>query len=252
MKKLYLMLLCFALFSSILYGQTKITVSATDLPPLGSPNLEGNGVLGQFVSESLKGKNYTINFEYIPFARIVALLDNNTVQTAFFNRFQANEKNYYVKTILNSNIVFFFKKSKFPNGLVFKDLSELKKYSVGIVRGAPTIEMLEKAGLTLDLANDEFLDCKKLQNDRVDLLSTCDIFGWYALKEIGADLKDYDMSKPVLLVESCFLISKSLPNSKTIIDDFNAGYEIAKKNNKLTKILETVYGKGKVPGYCIP
>jgi hypothetical protein len=49
-----------------------------------------------------------------------------------------------------------------------------------------------------------------------------------------------------------YIISKSVPNSNTIIDDFSKGFEAAKNNKKLEAILETFFGKDKLPTGIIP
>lgn len=244
-------LLAMVLFPGLLGADTKLVVTATDLPPLGSPSLEGNGVLGRFVSEAFQGKNYLVSYEYLPFARIVTSLEANTVPAAFFNRFQANERDYHVIPILRSQVVFFYKKGRFPQGLSFQDLKELGKYRIGIVRGAPTIGALEEAGIVPDLAADEAQDFRKLQNDRVDLVSTVDIFGWYALKELNANRDEYGVTSPLFLVESCLLVSRTLPEARRITEDFRTGFEAAKKSGRLRSILESVYGP-LVPEYAVP
>lgn len=243
---------CLFLSSALLFGETALVVSATDLPPLGGPALEGNGVLGRMVSEALKGRGYRITFEYMPFARIVTSLQNRALQAAFFNRVQASEKDYFVEPILRTSVVFFYKKAQFPGGLTFTDLRELSSYRIGVVRGAPTIPLLENAGIHPDLAADELQDFRKLQSDRVDLVSTLDLFGWHALGQIGANPDDYGISASVVVVESCFLLSRSIPNAQTIQRDFLAGLDAAKKNNQLKRILESVYGSNRVPEYAIP
>lgn len=204
------------------------------------------------VSEALKGRGYRITFEYMPFARIVTSLENRALQAAFFNRVQASEKDYFVEPILRTSVVFFYKKAQFPGGLTFTDLRELRPYRIGVVRGAPTIPLLEKAGITPDLASDELQDFRKMHNDRIDLVSTVDLFGWYALGQIGANPDDYGISPSVVVAESCFLLSRALPNAETIHGDFLAGFEAAKKSNQLKRILESVYGPNRVPEYAIP
>jgi ABC-type amino acid transport substrate-binding protein len=252
MKRFYLVLISFLVLSSVLYGQTKVVITATDLAPLCSASMKDTGLLPQIIAEALKEKNYSIEYFFQPMARVVTNIANKSIDVAFISRFLVDEKNYYIKSLLLSNVVFFYKKSKFPNGLQYTDLSELKKYHIGVVRGAPTIEMLEKAGLKLDLAADEFLDFNKLQADRLDLLSTVDVFGWYTIKKNGADINDYSVSKSMMLIDSAIIISKSMPNSKKIFDDIDTGYTTIKTNNKLLQILEIYFGKGKVQSYSIP
>ncbi len=242
---------CIAL-ASLTFAQTPLTVSLSEFPPLGTAGMEGNGILGQFVDEAFRGKRYEISYDYVPFARIVTLVEQNAVQAAFFNPLQADEEKYFVKTILSNSIVFFYKKSRFPEGLTFRDLAELAKYKIGIVRSAPTIPMLEDAGLTLDRADTEFLNFKKLQHDRIDLVSTIDILGWYALQENGMNRDGYGITKPIVLVESCLIISRTSPDARRIHADFVSGYENAKQRGRLTEILETIYGPGNVPKNALP
>lgn len=238
--------------ASFAFGQTPLTISLSELPPLGTASIEGNGILGQFVAEAFRGKQYEISYKYVPFARIVALVEQNAVQAAFFNPLQADEDKYFVKTILTNSIVFFYKKSRFPDGLTFRDISELGKYKIGIVRSAPTVKMLEDAGLTLDHADNDLLNFKKLQHDRIDLVSTIDILGWYTLQKNGMNRDEYGTTKPIILVESCLIISRTIPNAQKIHADFVSGYEDAKKQGLLTAILETLYGSGNVPTNALP
>ena len=243
------------LFSfSSLYGQEKknIIIYGINFPPLSAPELSGYGLLPQAVSESLKEKNYNIKYKFLPMARLISNLKNEKIKIAFINKLEVDTDKYYMKILHNSKVVFFYKKSKFPKKLNFSDLSEVAKYRLGVVRGAPTIDSFKKAGIIIELATDETNNFKKLQAERVDLVSTVDSFGWYTLKKIKENLKDFAVTNLTFDTDTVIAISKSTSDGIQIFKDISEGYETIKRNGKLIRIFETYFGKGNVPINSIP
>jgi hypothetical protein len=89
------------------------------------------------------------------------------------------------KPIAHSQVVFFYKKSKFPKGLKIKPLTKLQDYKIATERGAPMVGMLQSFKLKLDLGNDTDTIFKKLEVDRVDLATTVDAIGLQSLSPIA-------------------------------------------------------------------
>ena len=252
MKKAVLFLIFSLLISIVLFGQNKLIMDAGDLPPHTSPVLDGHGMLAKILSESLKDKGWSIEYNFYPVARLIQMMSNGNIRGTFTAEAAIDKNDFYYVPLQINRLIFFYMKDKFPHGLSFTTLSDLSEYVVGTVRGTPSEAVLTAAGISIESAVDEVQNFKKLQSGRIDLVSTVDVFGLYQIKENGFNIDDFGMTNSYDESVSIFAILNSDPIAAKVIGDINDGFKAAKRNGRLLEILEGYLGKGNVPDYLIP
>lgn len=236
-------------FCTTTFASEQVTLSTIEYPPFNQsevlPN-GGRGVLIDLVAEAFTAANVSVTFEFIPMARVVwSVVKKNHAATLGMEEWFAKEnKEHLVETVelLNMNIVVFYKKDRFPEGLSYEHLRDLKSYTVGIVRGSSLIPLLEEAGVHVEPVSQIDQNFKKLSAGRLDLVVAVDLGGWTILRDLYPDFVDnFSTVKKPLLVNPAGLIF--LKEHDRLIQTFRKGLGIILKNGTYYEILERYYGK---------
>jgi ABC-type amino acid transport substrate-binding protein len=150
------------------------------------------------------------------------------------------------------SIVAFYTKGKYPAGLGLKSAGDLKGKNVGVVRGTGSVSVLQKADVSIDVANTADLLMKKLAAGRDDVAAVADLVGLYSLQQAYPDkLGDY---KYELLYNSPIdlIFSKKNPDSVRIKGLYDAGISQIKKDGTFMSILAKYYPRGQINRNILP
>jgi polar amino acid transport system substrate-binding protein len=226
-----------------------IKVSSTVYPSFSQPDLMpglGNGVLYDLTVQAYKAVDSEVQIDFIPMARIVWSVTENNYDAALgtINWFAKEQKDHLVEAVdlLTANIVFFYKKKRFPDGIAYEQLSELKKFKVGSLRGSATIPLLEKAGITPELVAELDQNFKKLDAGHIELTVAIDLTGRNILKKLFPDAADdyATVKKPVLSITT----SMAFPKGQSApLQAFKKGLDRILENGTFYEIIERYYGK---------
>ena len=246
---------CFIIVTiSILLGTSAlaaqpIKVSSTVYPSFSQPDVMpglGNGVLYDLTVQAFKAVDSEVQIDFIPMARIVWSVTENDYDAALgtINWFSRKQKDHLVKAVdlLTANIVFFYKKDRFPNGISYETLSELKRYKVGSIRGSSTLPLLEKAGITTELVAELDQNFNKLDAGHIDLTVAVDLTGRNILKKLFPDTANNfaTVKKPVLSIVTSLAFAKEKSGPMQI---FQKGLNKILENGTFYEIIERYYGK---------
>ena len=158
--------------------------------------------------------------------------------------FAKEDEDHLVESIdlINVNIKFFYKKDRFPDGLSYENLSDLKEYKMGSVRGSSTLPILEKAGIKADLVPQIEQNFKKLDIGRIDLTAAVDLTGWIIINDLFPNASNtFSMiDKPLLSLTAGIIFHKK--HSDTI-QTFKKGLNQILENGTYYEILTRYYGK---------
>ncbi len=145
--------------------------------------------------------------------------------------------------------VVFYKKAKFPQ-FSFKQYSDLKKYSIGVLRSGASEKIGAAYGLKFDRAPAATNLMKKLDADRTELAIAVDLAGMLTIEELFPDRAntfDYYKETPFLLLRAQIIVNNDYPQAKSLIEKMRAGLRIIYANGTWLKIMEKYYGTGNVP-----
>lgn len=236
----------------------KITMSVINSPPYYTADAlpgEKRGVAIDLTSEAWKAVNVDVTFEFIPMARAVwsVIEHHHAAMLGTPQWFAKENKAHLIEAIdlLKIRFLFFYKKSKFPDGFAYEALHELKKFTVGNVRGSSTLPYLQAAGLNLELVGEVEQNFKKLYTGRIDLAVGVDLSGWAILQKLYPDAR-----QEFATIEKSFfsaLISAIFPKKQTrLIQKFRNGLGKLVEDGTYQKIIEEYYGKGQALEDIVP
>jgi polar amino acid transport system substrate-binding protein len=261
-RSLYRRIVSLALFlvasgAARLSGQ-HVTMYAIEYPPYSVVNAQTGEVSGLAVDVTRaagKAAGVDVVIETVPMARIGVSFAENEHCALIGLKGWIEDKNVDTEAldILNLGFVFYYKKTRFPQGLSYKTLEELKPYTIGNVRGSTTLDSLEAARLNLQLVGDVTLVFKMLEADRIDLAVGGDITGRLVIRALYPEKISQleSTAHPFFTTMVCVIFKKT--DSETITK-FKDGLRAIYKNGVYQKILETycppgVTGKDLIPQY---
>ncbi|MGD9212839.1 MAG: transporter substrate-binding domain-containing protein [Desulfobacteraceae bacterium] len=231
------------------FADEKLTMAAIDSPPYYNANVlpgEKRGIAIDIASNAFKAVNTDVTIEFIPMARTVWAITTGKypVMLGTPKWFASDNKEHLIESIdlLVIRFLLFYRKDRFPNGLSYKSLHELKKYTIGNVRGSSTISILKTAGLNMELVRKVELNFKKLYAGRVDLAVGVDLSGWDVLKKIYPNsINEFaTIEKPFF---SANVSAIFLKKQTDLIRKFRIGLGKILKDGTYNSIIKEYYGK---------
>ncbi|MBN2429223.1 MAG: transporter substrate-binding domain-containing protein [Deltaproteobacteria bacterium] len=237
------------LFCANAFASEPIKVSSTVYPSFSQPNVipgRGNGVLYDLTVEAFKAADSEVKIDFVPMARIVwsVVEKKHHATLGVIEWFAKDQKDHLVETVelINANIVFFFKRERFPDGLSYEKLSDLKKYKIGSLIGSSTLPLFEKAGINAELVAELEQNFKKLNLGRIDLTVAIDLTGWNIIKDLFPDSANNfsTVKKPLIQLKTGLIFHKEQHDS---LQTFKKGLDIILKNGTYHEIVERYYGK---------
>lgn len=167
-----------------------INISAINYPPITSGNLLpglGYGLGCDIVTDAFNAVEQKVHFDIIPMSRSTwtIAVKRNRATLGVSNWFSQEEHDTLIDPvdILDMRFVLFYKKAQFPNGLSYTDLSELKNYVIGNVRGSVTTNLLASAGLEVSYVTQIVQAFRMLNAGRVQLVVAVDLSGWQIIHD---------------------------------------------------------------------
>lgn len=234
------------------FASEKVTLSTIEYPPLFQSKVipgKGYGIASDLTIEAFKAVDIDAKFDFIPMVRCVesVTLKKYPANLGSINWFTKDKKENLavVVDLFYINFMLFHKKKRFPEGITYENLSELKKYNIGNVRGSSTTPVVEKAALNIEWVSKLELNFKKLYADRLDFAISGGISGWALIRELHPDsVNDFTtVKKPILKVPIGLVFHKDQGN---LIKKFKKGIDTILENGKYYEILERYYGKDQV------
>ena len=178
-----------ALYSVSLYAQD-IRVITEEFPPYDfvGDNGKVEGMATEVVREVLKEIGQDVEIEVLPWARALKLA-RTTPATLLFSVVRTPEREsefYWVGVVCEVKSYLYRLKTR--TDIHPGSLSDLKQYSIGVVRDWAGQKHLEQNGFTqLQLVPDSDANIKKLLNGRVDLIEDYEANIVYRMKKFDLD-----------------------------------------------------------------
>jgi len=239
--KYFFILICMIAFSSPGLAETTLIIATGELPPYVSAQPE-QSFLTELFDEVAREMGVKFVFKFMPWKRCETSVENLEVWAAIpYVKTPEREEKFDFSEAL------YIKQSKFfyysPNGktkdIFYNDLSDLKGYRIGAVRGYYYNQMFIDAGLTIDLVTAEEQNFKKLRFGRIDLAPAIETVGWHVirnlfpLEELG---KFFTLTKSFHQGGNYLMTSKQYPDTQNLVNRFNLALEKVKKNGIYQRI----------------
>lgn len=203
----------------------------------------GYGLLPDLLSAAYGEEGIDTAIEFSPLLRAKESLLKKQVNAELGTilHFQGEERNQVdFINFGNARFVFFYSKSKFPNGITYSDLSELSKYKIGNIRGSSSIKVLEESGLNLVLVNEIPQLIQMLDTGRIDLFVGIDLAIRYLLYSDFSNMKSKigEAEEDFLSIPLNVLFLKSDSKSEYYKSMLESGIEKIKANGVYDKIIQ--------------
>lgn len=234
-------------------GGGKIIISSDNHPPLiqgdESPGNEP-GIMTDIVRAAFRAKGVRVEYLAIPAARISwSLLENKVSATVgplgWFDAKNARHRVHFIP-VYPASFHLYYMRERFPQGLSYTDLEELKPYKIGYMHGGAANGLLEKAGLSVERVNDRDQNTRKLFLGRIDLLVTESIGGWTSIRNVYPNQVDkFRMVKKVLMEAPGGIIF--IKDQLNLIQTFQAGFSEIKQNGIYMNIVNRYYNRQWIP-----
>ncbi len=202
---------------------------------------EISGLVPDIVCAAFHESNVNVVFRFQPWKRG----EEKVASGEFYGTFpylrteQRSEKFEFSDPVINFFPKFFYKKSKFPNGLSWQNLKDLNVYVIGGVLGYWYEKSFKDAGLRVQYVTTDQQNIGKLMLGRIDLTLMDELVGWRLIRQAFPEQVDAFAvaGKPESSDAFRLMISRSYPNAKELTETFNAGLQIILKNGKYAEIL---------------
>lgn len=229
-KGLLLLISWLILQSPALAEGKKIILGSLEWPPYVSEHLPGNGTSGKVVRAAFKAVGYELEIRFYPWARTLDDVMTQHELVGYFPEYYSDER---AKHFLFSDSI-----GKSPVGIVsgrykrvrWVTLSDLKQYTIGVVRGyinTPEFDSAVARGeLKVKEAVSDVINIRKVINGRLDM-AVVDINTFSYFEEHDKIIRSGRMKlhiNPHLLgINDLFVCFKNGRNGKELQRLFNEG-----------------------------
>jgi len=213
--------------------------------PFTSEKLNGYGATTELVTAICKAADIKPNYRFFPWKRVEIALAKGEAFGAFpygitqerEGKFKFSEPIYSVKNI----IITCTKNIKTDKKNMYKKLEDLKGYRVGILNGSFAEERIKQAGIQYNTITTVDQAIKMLYSGRIDFYIDDQVVIYDSIKRIFPKEVRYftvldnpfDEAK-----QNYVMISKKYPNSSKILERFNYGLNVIKKNGEYERIIQ--------------
>ena len=231
--------LAFALSLSANSMAREISMLTVEWAPHYGSTLPEKGLTTALVKAAFKAGGHNSDVDFVPWTR--ALKDvregkADVVMGAYHNK--DREADYYF-----SDPIYFLDTGFIARpGLgknTYSSLRDLSSYSIGIARGWANSEEFDAANyLNKQVATSPTLNIRKLFRGRIDMaVMNFDLFRYEAKKE-GFCITNVEFMDPPLETHGLYIMSsRKITDYDTIIEDFNRGLDMIRKNGTFDRIV---------------
>ena len=233
------------LFSCFAGAEDKVVKVAINVwTPFASPELESNGPLAEVSSTAFARVGYTMNLEFLPWKR--ALSDAakgryDGLMGAYFNEERA-KLFFYSRNIIGkaeTGII-----TNIDSEYSFNQLTDLSAYKIGLLRGIEISGEFSqhKSQLNLVTVTTEGSLIRMLREGRVDMLAGSKQVIFAKFQNLYPDRTPGDYLKmignPLSEGLMYMAISRKIPNSEKVRDDFDRGFKMILDDGTYDRIMK--------------
>jgi len=241
-KKLFMLGVCLLGFSSKGMAETTLVIATGELPPYVSQN-KNESYLTEVLHEVAREMGVKFVFKFMPWKRCESAVEKLEAWGAipYVPTPERKEKYFFSDKLFNRQAKFFYYS---PTGkskqIPYSDLSDLKNYIIGGVRGYYYEQPLLKAGLNVEFVTSDEQNFRKLREGKVDLIPSDEVVGFYIIrKRFPLEANNFFvLSKPLDASGDHLLTSKKYPDTQRLLTKFNAALNKIKKNGVYQKVLD--------------
>lgn len=221
LKKILILILMVGI-TSVSFSLEKITLATMNWEPFYGENLPENGFYSALSREAFKRAGYELEIKFLPWKRAISETHKGNfdgILGAYYSTERAEWGEYTEKIVDNEDVFF----QNIENNISYNNISELKKFKIGIIRGDIPGEELKQMGFNIDEVNDYSQNILKLNSNRIDLALMSKKYFYYYIKYSANNLEHRmkPLEIPFKTYEVFNIITKKRSDAKIIVKKFN-------------------------------
>lgn len=225
-------------FSSLVSAQIPLVTG--EWAPYTAEEMEGQGLVTEIVSAVFAHMGLEFSLRFFPWARCEAMVENGQAWASFPYSIseERREKYYFTDAIITSYSRFFYMKDRLPD-FAWESFEDLKDYRVVGLIGWTDRILLNNAGVTTQDMTSVESAFQMLRAGRVDLLPENEVVGWGLLESLFPnDLTEFaTAAKPLRETNYALLVSKTYPDSLSLVEAFNVSLKAIQETGQYNAIL---------------
>jgi polar amino acid transport system substrate-binding protein len=217
----------------LLAADSELLAVTEPWPPYMGPKLDNQGFLPEVLKASLKRENYPVTVKFWPWARVI-----NGVKTGkaaiILGVYHTQEREdflLYSQPIMAHQEVLFRKKS--DKKITYQVLSDLKPYTIGVVRGTAHAKAFDEATFLKKKAVAKLeQNIEKLMKGRIDLMAgPKDVILVMIREQYPQYVSQIEVLEPVLETKKMYFgFSKKVAEHQRLLDALSNGLESIKQD----------------------
>jgi polar amino acid transport system substrate-binding protein len=231
-----------------LFADVRVKFAIGEWEPYTGHQLECFGMTAEIVTAACHAGGIEAEYEFFPWRRAESCVEEGTSFATFpYQGTKERAAKYYFSEIIckSSNGILLHKGNPRTSDFTYSTPETLKGFKVGIIAGGDAVKLpLQKIGSDVEEVQNVDQNIMKLESNRLDCVIEDKPVLYQALKKVyGSDL---DKLNQFQFVERGFgetteyrlLVSRKYPNSKDLLEKFNAGLRKIKVSGRYQKILK--------------
>ncbi len=224
----------------LLASEKQITAVTEPWPPYMGPKLRDNGFLPEILVEAFDRVGYSVTVEFRPWARAlndVKKGDKDILLGAYYTQ-EREEFLAYSQPIAEVQDVLFMKEGR---NITYQQLTDLKPYKIGVVRGAAHGKEFDAA----DFLNKEEVthsgqNIRKLLVGKIDLMAgPRDVIKFIIKRDYPLFIDKIEVVNPPLNMNKIYFgFSKKVAGYQELLKAFSKGLELIKKDGTFYYLAE--------------
>lgn len=226
-----------ALMGGTAQADRVVTLANGDWAPYQAEGLDGYGPASMVVEEAFATQGWTVEFEFLPWARGLSDTRVGRYEGTFlysFNEERGEDFHFSDPVIELETVVFYHNDSP----IQWEDEEDLKGLVLGTVVAYDYGFVTESAGYDLDRVPDPEANYQKLAAGRVDAVLEEVFVGLELAASVGVEDQVGYYPRPVKADPYHLIVSREHPDAEEIIETFNAGLAELEASGRLAEILQ--------------
>lgn len=233
--KVFMVFLFLSLFC---FGEEQMNLATDCYEPFYGPDLKNNGVISELACEALKSEGLIMNVDFVPWQRAYVMAKDGKYHGLLGALYTEERSEYflYSEKIFDISIGLFAKKKR---GITYKNLEDLKRYKIGVVRGYNYSKDFDEAAyLNKVESSTSEKSINLFINDRVDIIAGPKmVIQCYLDKDFPSYMDDVEYIGELDVRPLHILISKQIENSDYYVKKLDSGLEAIRKNGVYDSIV---------------
>ena len=251
-KKFIFIVILLVIFCTDMFAKT-IEVIMFEYPPLqGFSKTSDIGLVPEVIKAAFKEKNVDVTFKILPTQRVI-----NDIKTGK-SLVMIGLKEYFDKEvqdtltmypILHIDFLFFYRKKDFIEGFSYKNLNDLKKYSVSVLLNGVTHVFAKTNNINVEGVVSVDSIFKKVSSGRSELGVSEYLSGLNSIDKLYPEEKSQWIAyqeKPFFSTNALAIFSKSHPDYKVYNELFSEGLVKIVNNGKWEKIVKKYFPNNEI------